>query len=283
MKKVTAFVGSARKKHTYDAVVQFLSHLQSMGDIEYEIVRLSEYRLEFCKGCKVCFAQGEERCPLQDDRDLLLEKMMASDGIVFASPNYAFQLSASMKAFLDRLAFAMHRPRFFGKTFTSIVTQGVGRGGKIVDYLDFAAKCLGFNTVKGSCITALEPMTLSEQQKMDQVLAAQAQRYNASLQAPGHPVPSWLMLIGFRMGRTSVRLELDESSRDYRYYREQGWFESDYFYPTRLGPAKKVAGKLFDAMQARMTKARYKRVVADPSPAPTHKTRTLHGAREHEG
>jgi hypothetical protein len=34
MKRVTAFVGSARKKHTFHAVAQFLSNLQSMGDIE---------------------------------------------------------------------------------------------------------------------------------------------------------------------------------------------------------------------------------------------------------
>ena len=256
MKKVTAFVGSARKKHTYDAVEQFLTHLQSMGDIEYEIVRLSDYHLEFCKGCKVCFSRGEEYCPLKDDRDLLLDKMTASDGIVFASPNYAFQLPAVMKAFLDRMAFAMHRPRFFGKTFTTIVTQGIGRGGKIVDYLDFVAQCVGFNTVKGTCITALEPMTGSERQKMDRTLAAQARRYHASLENPGYPVPSWIMLIGFRIGRTSVRLELDEDSCDYRYYRERGWFESDYYYPTRLGLLKKGAGKLFDSMQARATKAR---------------------------
>jgi hypothetical protein len=64
------------------------------------------------------------------------------------------------------------------------------------------------------------------------------------------------MLMGFRMGRTSMRLELDESSRDYRYYMEKGWFESDYFYPTRLGVLKKGGGKLFDVLQARMTGAR---------------------------
>jgi len=256
MKKVTAFVGSARKRHTYDAVVQFLSHLQSMGDIEYEIVRLADYRIEFCKGCKVCFARGEEHCPLKDDRDLLIEKMMASDGVVFASPNYSFQLSAIMKAFLDRLGFAMHRPRFFGKTFTSIVTQGVGLGGKIVDYLDFAAKCLGFSTVKGTCIKALEPMTEKERQKMDRVLAGHARRYYARLEKADYPVPSLFMLMGFRMGRTSMRLELDNSSRDYQYYAEKGWLESDYFYPTRLGPLKKGAGKVFEVMQARMTRAR---------------------------
>lgn len=29
------------------------------------------------------------------------------------------------------------------------------------------------------------------------------------------------------------------------------WFESDYYYPTRLPVLKKVAGKYFDSMAAR--------------------------------
>lgn len=33
----------------------------------------------------------------------------------------------------------------------------------------------------------------------------------------------------FRMSRTSIRLMLDEGFRDYRYYKEKGWFESDYY------------------------------------------------------
>lgn len=258
VKHVTAFVASARKKHTYEAVTLFLKHLQSLGEIEYEIVRLSDYRIEFCRGCKVCFAKGEEHCPLKDDRDLLIEKMMVSDGVVFASPNYSFQVAGNMKTFLDRLGFSMHRPRFFGKTFTSIVTQGFGGGGKIVNYLAFAAQALGFTTVKGSCITGLEPMTARERQKMDKTLAAHARRYYASLAKSGYPAPSWLMLIGFRMGRASIRHELDTASRDYTYYAERGWLESDYFYPTRLGPLKAVGAYLFDSLGTRMARARSK-------------------------
>jgi multimeric flavodoxin WrbA len=256
MKKVTAFVGSARKKHTHDAVVQFLSNLQSMGDIEYEIVRLSDYQLQACRGCKACCDKGEEYCPLKDDRDVLIEKMMASDGVVFASPNYSFQVSAIMKTFLDKLGFAFHRPRFFGKTFTSIVTQGIYGGNKIVDYLDFVGNGLGFNTVKGCCITTLDPMTEKQQHKIDRVLAAQARRYYARLEKPGYPVPTLIQLMLFRLGRTKMRLELDDSFRDYTYYTDKGWFESDYYYPTRLGVLKKGAGKLFDWMSARMTRAR---------------------------
>jgi multimeric flavodoxin WrbA len=256
VKKVTAFVGSARKKHTYDAAVQFLSNLQSMGDIEGEIVRLSDYRLEICKGCCVCFQKGEEHCPLKDDRDVLIEKMMASDGVVLASPNYSFQVSAIMKAFLDRLGFAFHRPRFFGKTFTSIVAQGIYGGNKLVDYLDFVGFGLGFNTVKGSCIMTIDPVTEKQQHKIDRTLAAQARRFYARLEKPAYPVPTWLQLMIFRMGRTKIRLELDDSSRDYAYYAGKGWLESDYYYPTRLGVLKRGAGKLFDRMSASMTAAR---------------------------
>ncbi len=163
MKKITAFVSSARKKHTQNAVQQFLGNLQSLGDVECEIVALSEYRLETVRGCWLCFDKGEEFCPLKDDRDMLIEKIEASDGVVFASPNYSFQVSAIMKIFLDRLGFIFHRPRFFGKTFTSIVVQGIYGGSKIVKYLDFVGNGLGFNTVKGSCLKSLEPMTEKEQ------------------------------------------------------------------------------------------------------------------------
>jgi multimeric flavodoxin WrbA len=256
VKVVTAFVGSARKKHTYDAAVQFLSNLQAMGDIEGEIVRLSDYRLEACRGCKVCFEQGEEHCPLKDDRDVLIGKMMASDGVVFASPNYSFQVSAIMKTFLDRLGFAFHRPRFFGKTFTSIVAQGIYGGGKIVDYLDFVGSGLGFDTVKGSCIMTIDPMTEKQQKKIDKALAAQARRYYTKLEQPGYPVPTLIQLAIFRLGRTKIRLELDEGYRDYTYYADQGWFESDYYYPTRLGPLMRGAGKFSDWMSAHMTQGR---------------------------
>ena len=257
MKSVTAFLGSARKKHTYNAVHQFLENLQSLGEVEYEIVALSDHRLGICKGCQLCFDKGEEFCPLKDDRDVLIEKIMASDGVVFASPNYSFQVSAIMKIFLDRLGFVFHRPRFFGKTFTSIVVQGIYGGNKIVKYLDFVGNGLGFNTVKGSCVLSFEPMTEKEKQKIDRSLAKLSKRFYERLVKPAYPVPTLFKLMAFRMARTSIRLELDDSSRDYAYYKDKGWFESDYYYPIRLGALKKVAGSLFDSIQTKRTRSRH--------------------------
>ena len=248
MKRVTAFVGSAHKKNTHNAAAQFLENLQALGDVEYEIVTLSNYKLGICRGCRVCFKKGEEFCPLKDDRDVLFDKIKVSNGVIFASPNYSWQMSGIMKVFLDRFGFAIHRPRYFGKAFTSIVTQGIGHGNEIVKYFDFLGQSLGFNTLKGTCITALDPRTEKDQQKIDRTLAELSKRFYARLVKPAYPVPSWLMLAAFRMSRSSMKTMLDSRSRDYRYYAEKGWFESDYFYPTRLGPLKKAAGKLFDQM-----------------------------------
>ncbi len=254
MKRITAFVGSARKRHTYKAVCQFLDTLHSLDPIEREIVVLSDCHLATCRGCKACLDRGEERCPFHDDRDVLLEKMMSSDGVVIASPNYSYQVSANTKIFLDRIAFALHRPRFFGKTFTGIVAQGIYGGRKIVQYLDFVGAGLGFNTVKGSCITTLEPMTEDRQRKNDAILAAHARRFHRALSRPGYPAPTLLKLMGFRMARTTIPLMLDDSFRDVTYYREKGWNQSDYFYPVHLNPLKKAAGKIFDYIGTRMAR-----------------------------
>src|SRR3954451_10812814 len=100
MKTVTAFLGSARRKGlTYRAVRRFLDHLEALGDVRSEIVFLSDYSIGVCRGCKSCFLHGEECCPLKDDRDTLIGKMMAADGVIFATPNYSFQVSGMMKVF----------------------------------------------------------------------------------------------------------------------------------------------------------------------------------------
>lgn len=47
--KVTAFIGSGRKRHSYNACEKFLQNLQTMGNVEYEMVRLSEYNIGTCR------------------------------------------------------------------------------------------------------------------------------------------------------------------------------------------------------------------------------------------
>ena len=170
MKKVTAFIGSPQKQATYHAIQEVEKNLKSYAEIDFEYVFLKDYKLEYCKGCKLCFNKGEGNCPLKDDRDLLLDKMNNSDGVIFATPNYAFQVTALMKNFLDRSAFVLHRPRFFGKTFMSIVTQGIFGGASILKYLDNMGENFGFRVAKGCCLRTLEPTTALQQKKIMQAV-----------------------------------------------------------------------------------------------------------------
>jgi len=246
MKKVAAFIGTQTKKATYQAVQEFEKNLKRYGEIDFEYVFLSDYHLEFCRGCKVCFLKGEEHCPLKDDRDALLEKMEHSDGVILATPNYAFQVSARMKNLLDRLAYIDHRPKYFGKAYTAVVVQGIFGGGAIVKYLTMAGENLGFHVSKGCCVTALDPMTEHQQKQLTQKIKKASARFYKELLRPT-PQPSFLRLMLFRMSRTSIK-SIDPKYQDYQYYKGKGWFESDYYYPTSLGLIKRLAGNLFDLL-----------------------------------
>jgi len=246
MKKVTAFIGSARKQATYEAVREFENNLKSFAEIDFEYVFLKDYRLDFCGGCKLCFDKGEEFCPIRDDRDLLMDKLNRSEGVIFATPNYSFHVSASMKNLLDRLAYIFHRPRFFGKAFTAIVTQGIFGGSTILKYLDNMGENLGFRVSKGCVLKSLEPTPESVHKKNLHEIKKASARFYKELMRPLPPNPSYLRLMLFRMSRTSIKSMLDDKYRDYRYYKEKGWFESDYYYNVSLSLIKKLTGRIFD-------------------------------------
>jgi hypothetical protein len=138
----------------------------------------------------------------------------------------------------------------------------------VVRYLDFVGAGLGFNVVRGSCVTcrknpntASDPIVEPERRRMDEVLARHARRFHRGLLRPAYPAPSMLQLFGFRMARTSFRLELGDEFRDHAYYRDHGWFDADYYYPTKLGPLKRAAGAAFDRVAAHSSKTRAYRPV----------------------
>ncbi len=269
-KQVLAIVGSGhRRGATYTAAEKLLKDLEAFGDVQGEIVVLSDYDIGICRGCKTCFLYGEDRCPLKDDRDLLLGKMMEADGVVLASPNYSWQVSSLMKVFLDRIGFALHRPCFHGKAATAVVVYGIALGSRVRKYLEFVEGGLGFNVVKGTAMRTLEPMTEEALRKMDESLARQAQRFHAQLMRPAYPSPSLFKLMIFRMGRSGIRVNAPQDKRDWAYYRDMGWFESDYYYPVHLGLIKRGLGALFDWAGANVSAFKVAEPEAERASAPS--------------
>lgn len=252
VKKIIIVIGSARKKATYNAACRFLENLRESGPVESEIIFLNQYKITPCSGCIACFSKGEKFCPLKDDRDVLLKKIEAADGILLATPNYAFHVSGIMKNFLDRLAFMLHRPRYFGKVYTDIVCQGIFGGHRIVKYLDSMGSRLGFTVVKGSVLTALDPVSLKDKRKNEAALHQQSSLFYKKLYETSPAVPTFAHLLMFRIARTSIKLLPDSNSPDYTYYQEKGWFTSEYYYPVHLNLLKRTTGIFFDSIAKRI-------------------------------
>lgn len=246
-KKVLAIIGSPHKGETYKAVETFERGLKSMEAVDFEYVWLKDLDLGTCRGCFLCFSKGEKSCPMKDDRDVLLDKIAGADGVVFATPNYALQVTAIMKNFYDRFAFVFHRPCFFYKAATSIVTQGVYGGGDIVKYIDTVSEFWGFRVSKGISLTAPPVDRLPEaQRKIDSKILESAKNFHTVLNSTKAYTPSLKRLAIFHASRTGIKLTADRKGADYNYFKEKGWYESNFYCDTKLNPAQKSFGALLD-------------------------------------
>lgn len=93
---VLCISGSPRKGSNTDYLLDLM--LSSTGG---QFVKLADYRIEPCQSCWACQRLGE--CAVEDDmRNVLVPMLFAADAIVLGSPVYFNNVSAQLKAFMDR-------------------------------------------------------------------------------------------------------------------------------------------------------------------------------------
>jgi multimeric flavodoxin WrbA len=101
--KVVAFNGSARKDgNTAILVRKVFSELERSG-IDTELYQLAGKNIRGCKACYRCMKNKDRRCAVKNDVvNECIEKMLAADGIILASPTYFSDVTSEMKALVDR-------------------------------------------------------------------------------------------------------------------------------------------------------------------------------------
>jgi multimeric flavodoxin WrbA len=101
--KVVAFNGSARKDgNTAILINQALEELEKQG-IETEMIQLSGQRIRGCTACYKCFDNKDKKCAVTEDAmNEYIAKMLDADAIILASPTYFADVSAELKALIDR-------------------------------------------------------------------------------------------------------------------------------------------------------------------------------------
>ena len=96
MAQILGIGGSPRRGGNSDILLQHILH-----NIE-EPKQLRDLQFQSCIGCEKC--RKDKICTgLQDDMSLLYPKIIESRGLVLVSPTHNYNITALMKAFIDRL------------------------------------------------------------------------------------------------------------------------------------------------------------------------------------
>jgi len=89
---------------------------------QVEKVSLAEKTIHYCTGCYAC--RGKGRCAQKDDMADILDRMIAADVIVLATPVYFYTMCAQMKTAIDRTV--ARYTEIANKDFYFIVTAADG-------------------------------------------------------------------------------------------------------------------------------------------------------------
>jgi len=101
--KVLAINGSPHNENgcTTKILKPLLAGMEEVG-AQTEIIYLGKAQIHHCIGCMSCWTKTPGECVFKDDMDALLQKYIAADLYIFATPLYVFNVSGLMKNFMDR-------------------------------------------------------------------------------------------------------------------------------------------------------------------------------------
>lgn len=144
--KIISLVGSphGKKGNTARLLEEVLKGAANQGGKNETIVLKGDSVLP-CRGCDRCHVKG--RCSQKDEFNAIKQKICDADGLILASPNYIFSVSAQLKAFMDRCCGVIHCMEFDGKYGASVVTSGGGDEKPIADYMNHFLITTGIHPV----------------------------------------------------------------------------------------------------------------------------------------
>ena len=98
--KILSIVGSPRgAKGNTAALVRIVASGAESRGAETELICIHGQEVRPCRACNTCHEKGV--CPQKDGFNAIKEKALLADGLVLASPNYIFHVSAQLKAYVS--------------------------------------------------------------------------------------------------------------------------------------------------------------------------------------
>lgn len=130
--KVVALNASARKEGNTNILLNTVLNELKKEDIKTELISLAGQTIDGCRACYKCFKNKDRRCAVKKDMlNELLEKMESADGILLGSPTYFSDVSANMRAFIERAGFVGRANDYMFKRKIGASVVAVRRAGGI--------------------------------------------------------------------------------------------------------------------------------------------------------
>jgi multimeric flavodoxin WrbA len=255
--KILVLNGSYRRNGNTDHLTGLIkAHLQAEAraagvDLELETIYLGHQNLQFCRGCRICYDRGEERCPVKDDVLAIKASMLAADGILMASPVYVDDVSGITKTMIDRLCHVCHRPQFTGKAAYLVATTGSTRTGKTLETMKMAVRTWGFHVAGQSGCKMGALMQPDEVRARFDAGAAQAARcLFQTIHRKTFRKPAFYSLMMFKIQQMSWQAKGVPGTLDYQYWQGQGWFDPrcTFYFPHEAPRLKVTLARLAGAV-----------------------------------
>ncbi len=163
--KIAAIIASPRgmKGNTGRLLDEVLAGVQESG-AEVEILSLKSLAVQPCVACDLCHVTGLRN--IKDDYEAIKNKLLACDGIILASPNYIFSVSAQMKALFDRCNGLIHCLAMEGKYAALVETSGGGGDEEVLQYMSRFVNSMGACAVGGVGSPAAGVRTFPDEQQL---------------------------------------------------------------------------------------------------------------------
>ncbi len=133
--KVVAFNGSPREDGNTSILLRIvLSELEAEG-IETEFVQVGGRKIAGCTACEECRRNKDGQCSVTDDiLNDCLAAMAAADGVLLGSPTYFTDVTAEMKALIDRAGYVARANHGMLRRKVGAAVVAVRRAGSLHAY-----------------------------------------------------------------------------------------------------------------------------------------------------
>jgi multimeric flavodoxin WrbA len=124
--KILTLIASRRTPGNSEILAKQAANGAKRAGADIEILNIADLKIAACEGCLACVFRG--KCREEDEMDMLVEKLLAADGLIVAAPIYLLSPTSAIKKVMDRaLMMSLYLDDLTGKSRGALTMTVAGK------------------------------------------------------------------------------------------------------------------------------------------------------------